>query len=91
MQIVRIVNEKIWKISENEYQDLLKKHENKSFTCEDCRLYILTKDDGFIAIDNLSSEFFVEEFKTLTAAYIWLCGLSEYEPLHEAENTEGWY
>lgn len=91
MQIVRIVNEKIWEISENEYQELLKKYENKSFTCEDLKLYILKKDDGFIAIDNLSSDFWTEKFRTKSAAYIWLCGLNEYEPIHVAENTEGWY
>ena len=81
----------IFEISEREANRLINKKDG--YTCEEKQLFIV-RDINHIttAIDNSTGECFVETFKNENDAYIWLLGLKEAEPLHEAEEKlEGWY
>ncbi len=81
----------IFEISEKEGHRLIDKRCN--YTCEEKQLFIVRNTCHITtAIDNSTGECFVEVFTSENDAYIWLLGLKEVEPLHEAEEKlESWY
>lgn len=83
----------IFKLNKEQFNYLLKKHENgEKFSCEEKLCFLLSHDDGtFTAVENSTGDMFCEDFKTKTAAYIFLADLQESEPLQAAEKIEEWY
>lgn len=88
MKIAKILDCKIFEISKEEANLLLEK---KIYQEQDKQRFILKEKDCFVAIDSTSGDCFVEDFKTLSGAYIWLSGLAEIEPLIAVEQLKEWY
>ena len=81
----------IIEISHEQFNELMKKRENNSLTCEDKGLFIIEQKNGFTAVENSSGDMFTEDFKTRSGAYIWLSGLQDAEPIRAIENSDSWY
>lgn len=85
-------NNSIYEIDNEEFEKLLKIHdEHKNYTCEQKQLFIMFNDNKYIAVDNTTGEFYVEEFRSLSAALAYLMNIQDPEPLHEAEKNDFWY
>ena len=101
MQIRRYITGMIYSITAEEFLKLENKFEkNQKFECEEKQLYIMekhttTEDGGFIttylALDNSTGEFFIEEFKYEEDAMVWLLDLKASEVLQKAEEEEYWW
>lgn len=80
-------------INQKEYDELLERKEKRYSDDRKLFLYISMKDNKkiFVAIDNITGDFYVEDFTTLNDAMIWLASLKEAEPLKKAEECEFWW
>lgn len=83
----------IFELDEAEANRLIDKHLNKeSYSCEEKSLFIIKHKDGTVTgLDNTTGDCYCEDFKIESDAFIWLLGLKEVEPLHAAEEIEGWW
>ena len=89
VDILHFVRNQFYFIDEEEFEEIEARKELR--LTGDRKLFLLEKDDVYIAIDNLTGDFYVEEFKIMNDAIIWLSGLKEVEPLQKAEEMEFWY
>lgn len=84
----------VYKIKRSELSDLQNKFDLKEeFECEEKQLFICHDDinDRYIAVDNSTGDLFIEDFKNVSDAMIWLLDLKESEPLKAAEEEKYWY
>ena len=80
-------------IDKKEFDSLLERKDNREL--KDRKLFMLFNcKDGkniYTAIDNMTGDFYVEDFTTMDDALIWLTGLKESEVLKKAEEQEWWW
>lgn len=84
----------VYKIKRSELSDLQNKFDlNEEFECEEKQLFICYDEINniYIAVDNSTGDLFIEDFKNVSDAIIWLLDLKESEPLKAAENENYWY
>lgn len=90
--IAKIVHDTIFELTEKDAAKLINKHDKEPYCCEERSLFIVKNPDGtFTGIDNTTGDCYCEDFKIESDAFIWLLGLKEVEPLHIAEEIEGWW
>ena len=94
LKILQDYRNTFYLIDEKELLALNLRRETHTSKPEDLNLFIYidsTVKREYVAIDNLHGDFFVENFKILNDALIWLSGLKEVEPLQKAEDSSFWW
>ena len=84
----------IFKLTQSQLEILSKKHEvNEPFSiCEhQMFLYYDSKVNKYLAIDNSTGDFHIEEFTIKEDAMIWLLELKSSEVLQKAEEEDYWW
>lgn len=90
----KAINGIIYKIKRSELSRLQNKFDLKEeFECEEQQLFICHDDinDRYIAVDNSTGNLFIEDFKNVNDAMIWLLDLKDSEPLQAVEKESYWY